>query len=110
MCQSGQYGLNTDAHIPKLGVNHADELYLMWDPIYGLHHYLDEQDRHMSDILIEGWASFIKTGQPKVPGVMWLPRSDDQSNYLVLNTTMSRMERSPEYQNKMDFWEGIFPC
>ena len=43
----GQYGLNPDAGIPKLGVNHADELYLMWDPVYNNHHILDSNDQSM---------------------------------------------------------------
>ena len=41
----GQYGLNTDANLPKLGVNHADELYLMWEPIYDKEHPLNPEDQ-----------------------------------------------------------------
>ena len=47
----GQYGLNPDAGIPKLGVNHADELYLMWDPVYNNHHILDSNDQSMVSII-----------------------------------------------------------
>ena len=46
-----QYGLNPDAGIPKLGVNHADELYLMWDPVYNNHHILDSNDQSMVPII-----------------------------------------------------------
>ena len=106
----GQYGLNPDADIPKLGVNHADELYLQWDPIYTNHHELNENDQAMSKILIDVWSSFIKTGTPQGPeNVLWTPISDEKSEYLVLNLT-SRMERSSDYQTKMEFWNELFPC
>ena len=84
----GQFGLNTDqgniiqsynvnnniicmrhvslSGLPKYGVNHADELYLMWDPLYDQHRALNPSDQQMSDILISAWASFIKTGVPEV--------------------------------------------
>ena len=52
--------------LPKYGVNHADELYLMWDPLYDQHRPLNPADSQMSGILISAWASFIKTGVPQV--------------------------------------------
>ena len=52
--------------LPKYGVNHADELYLMWDPLYDQQRALNPSDRQMSDILISAWASFIKSGVPEV--------------------------------------------
>ena len=52
--------------LPKYGVNHADELYLMWDPLYDQHRALNPADTEMSDILLSAWASFIKSGVPQV--------------------------------------------
>ena len=62
----GQYGLNTDQGLPKYGVNHADELYLMWDPVYYQDRPLNPSDQQMSDILMKAWSSFIKRGVPEV--------------------------------------------
>ena len=52
--------------LPKYGVNHADELYLMWDPLYDQDRPLSPPDKQMSDILISAWATFIKSGAPQV--------------------------------------------
>ena len=52
--------------LPKYGVNHADELYLMWDPLYDQHRPLNPADTEMSDILISAWTTFIKSGVPQV--------------------------------------------
>ena len=105
----GQYGLNTDQGLPKYGVNHADELYLMWDPVYYQHRPLNPSDQQMSDILMKAWSSFIKTGVPAVESVEWRPRSVESGEYLVLDTK-PRMERSEEYHGNMQFWEQLFPC
>jgi len=105
----GQYGLNTDANLPKLGVNHADELYLMWEPIYDKEHPLNPEDQAMSDLIVPAWANFIKTGDPGI--AEWKAREVNVGEkYFVLNTTDSHMERSDEYQKRMQFWESIFPC
>jgi len=105
----GEFGLNPDAGIDKLGVNHGDELYLQWDPVFGNHHELSPEDQHMSAIIVNAWSNFIKTGVPLVPGVDWTPLTPGNREYLVLNVT-SKMERSLDYQAKMEFWKQLFPC
>jgi len=105
----GQYGINPDDGIPKLGVNHGDELYLQWDPVFSNHHDLNPEDTAMAEIIITVWSSFIKTGVPQMAGVNWTPSSPDKREYLMLNIT-SRMERSQDYQAKMQFWKQLFPC
>ena len=47
-----------------MGVNHGDELYLMWDPLFLSSRTLNEADTKMSQTIIELWTSFIKTGVP----------------------------------------------
>ena len=91
------------------GVNHGDELYLQWDPVFGNHHELSPEDQLMSAIIVNAWSNFIKTGVPLVPGVDWTPLTPEKREYLVLNVT-SRMERSLDYQAKMEFWKQLFPC
>ena len=105
----GEHGLNPDNGIEKLGVNHADELYLQWDPLYGASHQLNDSDNEMSQILIDLWASFIKTGVPSADGLTWESASSDAHQYLVLNNT-SYMDYSEEYKERMSFWRSIFPC
>ena len=63
----------------------------------------------MSAIIVNAWSNFIKTGVPLVPGVDWTPLTPENREYLVLNIT-SRMERSLDYQAKMEFWKQLFPC
>ena len=60
----GEHGLNPDSGLPKMGVNHGDELYLMFQPIFLAERQLKEEDERMSSLLIELWTSFIKTGVP----------------------------------------------
>ena len=62
----GEMGLNVDDDLPKWGVNHADELYLMWNPLFYQNRTLNSDDEEMSRILMDTWSSFIKTGKPEV--------------------------------------------
>lgn len=105
----GQFGINPDDGIPKLGVNHGDELYLQWDPVFTNHHDLNPEDSAMAETIISVWSSFIHTGVPQVGGVNWTSVSPDNRDYLLLNIS-SRMDRSQDYQAKMDFWKELFPC
>jgi len=105
----GQYGINTDDGLEKFGVNHGDELYLQWDPIFTNHHILNPEDAAMAETIVSAWSSFIKTGVPHVKEVNWTPASPADREYLVLDTN-SRMDRSQDYQAKMDFWNELFPC
>ena len=63
----------------------------------------------MSAIIVNAWSNFIKTGKPLVPGVDWTPLSQEHQEYLVLDVN-PRMERSQDYESKMDFWKQLFPC
>jgi len=105
----GEYGLNPDAGLPKFGVNHADELYLMWEPIYDARRDLNPSDKEMSKLIIQLWTSFIKTGVPTSTGLSWSPVTEAEQKYLVLDNEPF-MARTQDYVTKMDFWQQIFPC
>jgi len=105
----GDHGLNTDDGLPKYGVNHGDELYLQWDPVFGLHHPLSQEDTTMSSIIVKAWSSFIKTGVPDMGEVDWVPATTTSREYMVLDINYT-MSRSQDYQEKMDFWKELFPC
>jgi len=106
----GEYGLNPDAGLPKFGVNHGDELYLMWEPIYDANRDLNAADSEMSQQIIQLWTSFIKTGVPtSSSGVEWSAVTASEQEYLVLDNE-PYMARTDDYAAKMDFWQQIFPC
>ena len=63
----------------------------------------------MSAIIINAWSNFIKSGVPQVPGVEWTPLTPENREYMVLSTTPT-MERSQDYETKMNFWKQLFPC
>jgi len=106
----GEYGLNPDAGLPKFGVNHGDELYLMWEPIYDANRDLNAADSKMSQLIIQLWTSFIKTGVPtSSSGVEWSAVTESEQKYLVLDVE-PYMARTEDYAAKMDFWQQIFPC
>ena len=104
-----QYGINTDDGLPKFGINHGDELNLRWDPIFTNHYGLNPEDTAMANTIISIWSTFFKTLIPEVTGVDWAPISLDNKEYLLMDND-SRMERSQDYQAKIDFWKQLFPC
>ena len=122
----GQMGLNPDAGLPHLGVNHADEVFLLWNPVYYRNRTLDASDQQMSDILVRAWSSFVKTGVPevweiisnntfkidlnlKVETTSWPPMSSSNNQYLLLDN-VPVLDRSEDYENNMNFWRQLFPC
>ena len=119
-------GLNPDAGLPHLGVNHADEVFLLWNPVYYRNRTLDASDQQMSDILVRAWSSFVKTGVPevweiisnntfkidlnlKVETTSWPPMSSSNNQYLLLDN-VPVLDRSEDYENNMNFWRQLFPC
>lgn len=105
----GEYGLNPDNGVDKLGVNHADELYLQWNPLFGNAHNLNASDLDMSNTIMNLWTSFIKTGVPQTDDVAWERVSESSNKYLVLNNT-AYMEYDDQYRERMGFWRQLFPC
>ena len=124
----GEYGLNPDDGLPHLGVNHADELYLMWNPVFYQNRTLNSEDQAVSDIIMKAWSSFIKTGTPKVrkndlvkdgdlksasnskvDNLTWPPMSMENNLYLNIDN-IPQMERSEKYDIDMMFWRDLFPC
>ena len=124
----GEYGLNPDDNLPHLGVNHADELYLMWNPVFYQNRTLNSEDQEVSDIIMKAWSSLIKTGtpevsdtdwnmdgdlncasNPKVDNLDWPPMSLENNLYLNIDN-VPQMERREKYDIDMMFWRELFPC
>ena len=93
------------------GVNHGDELYLQWDPVFGNHHELSPEDQHMSAIIVNAWSNFIKTGVPLVPGVDWTPVSEDFRGWLEIGPTgqLEMTSSDSTFKARMEFWDSLFP-
>ena len=89
------------------GVNHADELFLMFSTLGGQALVLNGQDKKMSDILLSLWKSFIKTGKPSTEKITWDPILGTSSRqYLNLNLKPF-MEYPDEIKQNMEFWDKI---
>ena len=93
------------------GVSHADELYLMWNPLLRVHFPLiDEADIAVSKHMTTMWSNFVKFGNPTPPGqdksIEWEPVSKTQKKYLRIQKDPA-MEHSQEYSERMEFWYNL---
>merc|ERR1712110_107512 len=102
----GEFGLNPDDGLPHLGVNHADELYLMWNPVFYQNRTLNSEDQEVSDIIMKAWSSFVKTGTPEVDNLAWPSMSMENNLYLNIDN-IPQMERSEKYDIDMMFWRDL---
>eukprot|EP00091_Calanus_sinicus_P005465 TRINITY_DN15902_c0_g1_i1.p1 TRINITY_DN15902_c0_g1~~TRINITY_DN15902_c0_g1_i1.p1 ORF type:complete len:294 (+),score=71.62 TRINITY_DN15902_c0_g1_i1:36-917(+) len=92
------------------GVCHADELFYLFDPLYHMDlEDLPSSDRSISKLLVSSWTSFAKYGDPSPPGsgISWTPVAVDSRLYLNISGTDPVMERSQEYQDRMQFWSSV---
>ena len=46
----------------------------------------------------------------QVEGAVWSPRSEEGGEQYLLLDNQPRMERSQDYEQKMNFWTELFPC
>ena len=56
---------------------------------------LDETDRALSEIMMDMWVQFARTGNPSIAGTLWEKWSPEKENYMVLsmmNSTTPHME------------------
>lgn len=103
---NGEYGLTQDEGLPNLGVGHADELYLQWNPVFGQERPLNPEDQAMSAVLQDMWSKFIIESDP---GHGWEPATSGK--YMSLKSGVDYgMEKSENYAQRMQFWQQLFPC
>ena len=92
------------------GVSHGDDLLYLFDPLYQIDlQELNESDENMRELLAGYWTSFAKYGDPTPPGsaVSWAPVTPDSWLYLNISGTEPGMERSQDYQDRMNFWSTV---
>jgi len=95
-------------HLP--GTSHADELFLQWSPLLGIHIHLPETDVSMSKLITSTWASFVTSGDPTPPGseISWSQVTADAREYLTMVNGTGTMGRSQEWVRRSEIWRNIF--
>jgi len=92
------------------GVAHADEQLYLFDPLYYWDlHDLNENDTNIRDLLVSYWTNFAKYGDPTPPGSdhSWAAVNTDSWMYFNISGTNPGMQRSQEYQDRMNFWSTV---
>jgi hypothetical protein len=88
----------------------GDELFYLFDPLYHLDlEDLPESDKSTRELLVSSWTSFVKFGDPSPPGsgMSWTPVDAGSRLYLNISGTHPFMERSQDYDNRMQFWATV---
>jgi len=101
----------TDNITSPYGVCHADELYMLFDPLFVdwiPEEGLNDADARVSDTMVELWKQFIKTGNPSTEDIIWSPIRYDGRKYLRLTYSESSfMEYPKEWQKRMEVWDEV---
>lgn len=69
----------------------------------------NEQDRAMSDLLVNVWLSIAKTGQPNIPSINWQPvvRNGQRINYLKINSPNDLGMEIDGNLGNQQFWNSL---
>ena len=103
-----QYIYTHKGNFSPLGVSHGDELILQFYPYLNQNIELENEDKKMSDLLVELWKSFIKNGSPSAKDVTWEPIWDvNDRHYLNLSTHPIMEDLSGPYEKRMNFWDNL---
>ena len=105
------YTHNGDTGSPN-GASHGDELTLQFYPYLECPYDLGDEDKVMSDILIEFWKSFVINGRPTAhqngKEIPWDPIWDITDRHYMNLTVDPTMETlSGRFKERMDFWDNL---
>ena len=92
------------------GVAHADEMFYLFDPLYSVDlGDMLEADKNVRDMFVSFWTNFAKFGDPTPPGsaVSWAPVDAGSRMYLNISGTDPVMQRSENYEARMQFWTSV---
>ena len=93
-----------------LGAGHTVELpfafHRLWTPStpYQLG---DSPPLLLADQMHAAWASFIRCGVPRIPGLPEWPRYDDKTRATMIFDTPAHLETDPARERRL-FWAGLF--
>jgi len=93
-------------HLP--GTSHADELFLQWSPLVGIHIHLPEHDISTSKLITSTWASFVASGDPTPPGseIYWSQVTSEEREYLTIVNGTGTMGRSKDWVRRSEIWRN----
>jgi len=108
----GQHSFLDSYGVPPglFGVCHADELFYLFDPFGHLDlEDVPNSDENIRELLVTSWTNFAKFGDPTPPGsgISWTPITTDSNLYLNISGTDSILERSINYEDRMQFWSAV---
>eukprot|EP00095_Tigriopus_kingsejongensis_P012028 maker-scaffold593_size129216-snap-gene-0.28 protein:Tk12028 transcript:maker-scaffold593_size129216-snap-gene-0.28-mRNA-1 annotation:"acetylcholinesterase " len=107
-----KYYLDVDIWNQDLGVSHADELFIMFQPhILPMNALFSDTDRLVSQRLTGLFSNFarFKNPTPKDQETFpaWAPVTTKSHLYYNISDQDMRMEYHQDYRERMDFWKGI---
>jgi carboxylesterase type B len=113
----GEFSLLNIYGLPPMGVCHADDLFYLFDPIFGNSGWdsntnaLTGTDIEVSELMVSAWANFAAYGDPTPPSDMlesaWLPVGKDNFQYLNISGPSPQMEYSEDIGTRMQFWTEL---
>jgi len=94
----------------KMGVCHADDLFYLFDPVFGLPpDLLTGEDALVREMMSDAWTSFARTGDPSPPGsnIDWQPMQQGELSFLNISGPAPSMATSSQIEQRMDMWHSI---
>jgi len=94
----------------KFGVCHADDLYYLFDPVFGLPpNLLSGEDALVGEVMLDAWTSFAKSGDPAPPSstISWPSMEKGELRFLNISGPAPSMDTSTEIEQRMDIWASV---
>ncbi|XP_051580599.1 acetylcholinesterase-like [Myxocyprinus asiaticus] len=91
-----------------MGVMHGDEIPFVFGIPLNKTFGFSEEEKTMSQRIMEHWSNFARVGDPNVKGVDWPQFTLEHQQYVVLNTSPSQTLRMLRAQ-QCKFWDSLMP-
>ncbi|GLV38034.1 Esterase 6 [Carabus blaptoides fortunei] len=105
---SEYYAKNQD----NFGVSHADDwMYVASpDPTWFAKYLQTDEDKKMTESLLDMLTSFAKSGKPKMSGIKWKPvseKANDKIKYLHIASPDDMKMEKAEHLGHRPFWDSL---
>lgn len=91
----------------NLGVCHGDDVIFVIPFVRGQNPPITQQDKDMTEKLLDFWTTFAKTGVPSFGGVQWKPVNPEKTHYLRIdNPYEAYMSESDDLGNRK-LWDSL---